>query len=1022
METWEQEFGRTRMHWREKVAEALPGRNSSELINSLDSLESYVLEGIEETVRQLDRAGRLRPELSFETFLANIFVSNKDRLLAQYRVGLAEHPVRACMCGVEALAILRHLAEIDRERFGIECATQSVALANSLVKLGAHWVAQRIIRKGVCFGSSDGDGFNIEERVVRIDSLRTLARICLAEGRFEEGMALLSEAAGILVDPNVSRYVEASTDPLLARSSVLTVELNLCLSIWQLHTALGDAFAENKKGIGQMQHEKAAEAMTAALNAIPERCLAEADYLRVEFLSKRSTSLVFLQARWEEAHGDALEALRLIDEIEKVLIETRSGLFVPISEGSEITEDILKDLLATDASLLKVDSYLTRLQSTRVSCLSTLNAIGSNHPHARSEHIVEEARRVADHDPSAKLMLAVQLANWARNLADEPGDALYAIRNNVLDELIEVSRQLKEDMGASSPQKVRHLAAYALRDRGVNHFYDRKYEEAIALLLEAANILDHAEGFLNPLLGSESTQEFETIDYLVAAIMKSGLREPSLSLDVTERHKARSLHRYATLKSSAAHSGNAVLQNYASHLGEYFRATASELEGSMTGQVTAYAELRHMRECLTIRQEQAAELEAFDMPALSTKQIASLAGRMGRTIIDLRLTRTGTAVHVTIPSGEISHLFVETANAESLLSDENIRAWLSLRFPGSDTDTNNAVVRKKWERATFDALETLRSKLMSHIQPIVEQLPRGSYVAWIPDKFLSLLPLHGCAWDGNNDGVEFWGDRFVMTYAPSASMLDVAHRNYLHNGFGSKVQVVANTSMSNSLRPLPFAAFEAAALALLYRTDCDLFCGIKARRQATLERLHGVNTVHMALHATVDLRNPAFSSLVFEGDPIKASRIATSSMFGVEHAILSACDTGQFDLSSSNNDFFALAGSFMTAGIPSVWATLWRVDDAATALIMAKAHEHKKAGLAARDALRDSQKWFRELAGEQALDFALPILEAVKRDHEAYGLDEDGVADLEYHVSRLAEHEDRFKSPVYWAAVQHVGI
>jgi CHAT domain-containing protein len=55
--------------------------------------------------------------------------------------------------------------------------------------------------------------------------------------------------------------------------------------------------------------------------------------------------------------------------------------------------------------------------------------------------------------------------------------------------------------------------------------------------------------------------------------------------------------------------------------------------------------------------------------------------------------------------------------------------------------------------------------------------------------------------------------------------------------------------------------------------------------------------------------------------------------------VLSACETGLYDIGNSPDEFIGLPGTFTALGASAVVGTLWPVSDAATALLMAKFYE-----------------------------------------------------------------------------------
>jgi CHAT domain-containing protein len=84
-----------------------------------------------------------------------------------------------------------------------------------------------------------------------------------------------------------------------------------------------------------------------------------------------------------------------------------------------------------------------------------------------------------------------------------------------------------------------------------------------------------------------------------------------------------------------------------------------------------------------------------------------------------------------------------------------------------------------------------------------------------------------------------------------------------------------------------------------------------------------------------------------------------SLQLAAQLAVLSAGDTSQGQLSDGEG-LLGLTWAFRAAGCPSVVASLWSVDDAATGQLMVRFYEALKAGKRKDEALRDAMLATRE--------------------------------------------------------------
>ena len=80
-----------------------------------------------------------------------------------------------------------------------------------------------------------------------------------------------------------------------------------------------------------------------------------------------------------------------------------------------------------------------------------------------------------------------------------------------------------------------------------------------------------------------------------------------------------------------------------------------------------------------------------------------------------------------------------------------------------------------------------------------------------------------------------------------------------------------------------------------------------------------------------------------------------SSELRSDLVVLSACETG-LGKNVNGEGVIGLTRAFLYAGTPSVAVSLWKVADASTAELMARFHEHLKAGaLSKAEALRQAR-------------------------------------------------------------------
>lgn len=116
--------------------------------------------------------------------------------------------------------------------------------------------------------------------------------------------------------------------------------------------------------------------------------------------------------------------------------------------------------------------------------------------------------------------------------------------------------------------------------------------------------------------------------------------------------------------------------------------------------------------------------------------------------------------------------------------------------------------------------------------------------------------------------------------------------------------------------------------------------------------------LHIAAHGRTDAAAPLCSTLELADAPFLLLEAHRLDLRGTALVVLSACETS---VRPDHGDMvLALAGAFLCAGAGAVVASLWRVDDAATAELMGELYGALAAGLAPVAALRHAQQTVRK--------------------------------------------------------------
>jgi CHAT domain-containing protein len=172
------------------------------------------------------------------------------------------------------------------------------------------------------------------------------------------------------------------------------------------------------------------------------------------------------------------------------------------------------------------------------------------------------------------------------------------------------------------------------------------------------------------------------------------------------------------------------------------------------------------------------------------------------------------------------------------------------------------------------------------------------------------------------------------------------------------------------LRRLAFAGVEARRVAE-HAVRAEVLVGARATESRVKNLpLATFRVLHFATHGLLDERNPGLSALVLgpgDGeDGFLQAREIESLRLDSDLVVLSGCRTARGSHLEGEGPL-GLARGFLVAGARSVVASLWDVDDAATARLMDAFYDSLAAGLSKAEALRRAR---REIRGVQATSSA----------------------------------------------------
>ena len=211
----------------------------------------------------------------------------------------------------------------------------------------------------------------------------------------------------------------------------------------------------------------------------------------------------------------------------------------------------------------------------------------------------------------------------------------------------------------------------------------------------------------------------------------------------------------------------------------------------------------------------------------------------------------------------------------------------------------------------------------------------------------------------------YLAQRYRITVTPSASVW-VA--------LGDRVAPRSRSgAVALAPRPdaLPASRTEVAAVARLLGTDVRVGIGRMASEDVFKREAPGQRVIHLATYGVLNKHNPLFSFVELTPGGVEDGRLEVHEVFGMQLSadlvVLSACQTGLGAGTLADvppgDDWVGLTRAFLHAGAHGVVATLWPVDDWATAAIMERFYQAMSRGADPVRALAEAQQG---MAGEPA--------------------------------------------------------
>jgi CHAT domain-containing protein len=466
----------------------------------------------------------------------------------------------------------------------------------------------------------------------------------------------------------------------------------------------------------------------------------------------------------------------------------------------------------------------------------------------------------------------------------------------------------------------------ALFERGRIAEREGKPTEAIEFYRRAIEVIERQRASLT----TEATKigfvgNKQQVYGRLVALLVAGERAAE-AFEIVERSKARALVDMLAVKKDFTARG-ADPENTRRVLAELDRA---DTEARAMSVASAGAEVGQVRSVRAITSD--IQLAAPELASLVTVSTATLA-ELRKLIGD--------------DEALVEYYYDESSLYAFVLTREGVQA-VTLNRSGLTEQV--AQFRRHVEDHRSDAWRASARELFERLIAPLQDRIKVRNLAFVPHGALHYLPFAALLGPDNQPLVERHGIRVL----PSASVLKFLRPATPRAS--ASLLVLGNPDLGDPKLDLEFAEGEARAVAAM-QAGSRLLLRLDASETNFKKAASLFSHLHLATHGKFRAESPLDSGLMLARDGENDGLLRVSELYSMnldaELVTLSACETGLGKI-DNGDDVVGLTRGFLYAGARSIVATLWSVDDNATAELM-KSFYGAIQTTGKRDALREAQ-------------------------------------------------------------------
>ena len=339
--------------------------------------------------------------------------------------------------------------------------------------------------------------------------------------------------------------------------------------------------------------------------------------------------------------------------------------------------------------------------------------------------------------------------------------------------------------------------------------------------------------------------------------------------------------------------------------------------------------------------------------------------------VDLRLQRTkipqDMAVLSYLPGEKQLYIFVATRDSAVArvipITNEELKKridYVRNRIRSHDSPIKNELSTQNQEQnrrfaaravgQTDEFLKTLELLYQSLIAPVQDVIQSKTKLAIMPSGELHFLPFQVLGKTLADGNFNFLVEDFTIFYTKDFKMLTGREKTD-----AATMKIIA---FANPDRSLPATEKEVTDIKKMY-PNTQAYYREDATEDKAKDANGSYNVIHFATHGNLDYARPEKSFLTMAKNVSKGEdgMLSLQDLWGMDLmsnlnlVVLSACNTA---MSSSAEVPVSPATGFFDNGVKSVIASLWKVNDDATAVLMADFYSNLKT-MEVSEALRQAQ-------------------------------------------------------------------